>query len=346
MSEGNHRLFRLRFLRGVVVVCALILACAAARAVTLEEVAAVYAKQLELLQPYRLRYKETITWPQDDGTDKVNTRVVELLVDKLRYKESIWTESGPEGQLVPDSTVTDNGTERRHISHGGRGIGQIMSPYSAQGIHLDMIWTPLALAGLLDSSVFEAQGDRSLVAGPSDIRALALKPDSALLANPETLDGKQAYVLEWPKSKQHPKVRLWLSADEKLSLLKGELYLPNAKGEYLLRSRTINRDFSEVRPGLFLPTQSEIQFPGIEAPPSTHQYEFVSIDIAVPVTDQDFLLEFSDGMLVNRRFTWGEKDLFIENWIYEKLRILVGVCLLIMAGTVGFVVYRSLRKVR
>ncbi|MCC6694548.1 MAG: hypothetical protein IT365_02855 [Candidatus Hydrogenedentes bacterium] len=348
MSEGNHKLFRLKFLRCVVVVCALILACATARAVTLEEVAAVYAKQLDLLQPYRLRYKETITRPQNDGTDKTVTLVVELLVDKLRYRKSVWSETGPEGQLEPVTTESDNGTEWRSISHGGRGIGQIVSPRPASQIHSEMYSSPLALAGLLDNSLFEAQGDRLYSADPTDVRTLALQPEAALLASPEMLDGKQAYVIEYPKSNPHPQFRIWVSADEKLSLLKSEAYLPSRNGDYVLLTRTINRDFTEVCPGLFLPKQSEFQALGFEgqAPPSTQQFELVSIDVAVPVTDQDFLLEFSDGMIVQRIFTWGDKNWSIDNGFYQTLRILVGVCLLIMVGTVGFVVYRSLRKVR
>jgi hypothetical protein len=347
----NSGYMRHRILRCIVAACVLIPICATASAVTLEEVAAAYGKQLEQLQPYRLRYKTIETIRQDDGTDKVVTRVVEILVEKLRYRKSVWTETAPEGQLIPDLIETDNGAERRLIwypTSGGRGLGQIMSPQSASEIHSEMHYSSLALAGLLDSSIFNVKENGSLSVEPTDVRALVLHQEAVLLADPGTLDGKQAYVIEYPKSAPHPGRRLWLSADERLSLLKCEAYLPNAARENVPLTRTINRDFSEVRPGLFLPKRSEFQVLGIEGqlPPSTKQFEFVSIDIAVPVTDGDFLLEFPDNIHVLRNFSWGERRWSIENATFQKVQIIIGICLLIMVATIGFVIFRSLRRVR
>ena len=339
-------------LRCILVLFLLVPICFSASPLTPEEIAAAYSEKLDLLQPYRVRYKVTNTTESEDGTDKVLTRVIEILVDSPKYRKSVWTETTPGGQLVHVLTEIDNGAEQRNIRYstsGRPGSGQILSPQPDSAIYDQLVYSPIGLAGLHDSSSVYTPGSGSGFPLMTDIRALALEPDAVLHTESETLDGAEAYVIEWPKTAPRPDQRWWLSADGNLSLLKYESYRLDTAGEYVTLTRSTNRDFGEILPGLYVPKRSEFQRLAFDPqlPPQTIALELISIDLAVPVKDSDFLLEFPEDIHVLRTvFSWREHRWSVENATFEKARIIVSIGFLVMFAALVILVFRSRRGAR
>jgi hypothetical protein len=236
-----------------------------------------------------------------------------------------------------------------YSTSGGRGLGQILAAQAAFTIYNELAFTPIGLAGLHDSSTYFDPGDGGALPFMTDVRALAREPNAVLQVDPVDLNGEQAYVIEWPGNLPHPMHRVWLSAEKNLCLLKCEVYRLNNTGEYAVLTRSVNSDFEEVKPRLYLPKRSTFQALGIEGqtPGQTKELELVSVDLAVPVNEDHFLLDFPEDIHVLRTvFSWGDHKLTVENATFEKIRIFIAVGFLIMLAAIVIFVFRSRRGVR
>jgi hypothetical protein len=295
-------------LRWLIALCTLLLSMNA-WALTLEDVAQVYQQKQETLGTYRLKYREEWEATESDGSMLPVRNVVVLLTDGVRFRKEWMPEVSPDGTPRSIYTTVWDGEDHRRLSSNEAGrlySGSVLEPLSPSQAYSANNFSPVNLAGLHDSSSYWQPGAGGLQPFMTDIRALARDPESRLLPEQVQLDGEKAYVIEQGEANA-VRLRVWLSAEKNLNLLKYESYIHDQSGNWTPMHSVTNSEYSEVEPGLWLPGKSESRNlnekwaadnPGII---QLQTFEFLSLETQVQTTDDDFRIAFPPGLMINNQ---------------------------------------------
>jgi hypothetical protein len=319
-----------------------------ASALTLEEIEVAYAKKIEQLGAYQLRYAKRIEDKKSGVITSAHRYVHYLISSEIGYRLETSIVKDAQKPPVPFHTKTDNQHRFRVLSFTNDGkphMGTIRPASSPSSAYDQIMFTPIGLAGLHDSSPFFTVGTGNTYM--SDIRALAQDPQAVLSKEPVTLQGEKAYLVEWPADAPHPTYRFWLSTTKNLALLKCESYILNNSGVYEMLVQTTNEDFVEITSGLFLPRKSEFRRPERqELSAQVMTIEAISFDLNIAASPDDFSVYFPDGTHVNNR-TIGIKyrEGGMLSLVANNVGDLVGaVCLIVVVLVLVFFITFVFRK--
>jgi len=304
--------------------CAFLLfASNAAVAVTKEEIASAYNDKLEWLNTYRLQYTEHKTSFNADGDVTMeNDRAYEYLSKGEKVARFEWViDSAGES---PQQTLKDVQNERQKgklwYSSGNPSIAEIDLSRADEERVTHGAHTPIAYSGLHNGRIAQ-DGQPSDSAASRDLR-LFLEGDSVHILLETQRVGNYVCVVAEKRDKQgRPKIRHWLSPDMQYALCKTEIYNNSENEDPLVRMRILNADFSEIEPGLFIPSATEVEsyFPEYDMRLGYKStYLLTSMECNPDLPDSFFDLEIPNGVLVRDRSIGKEYVIGTPDSAHEK----------------------------
>lgn len=268
---------------------------------TLEQIVRIYEQKIEKLGAYQVRYYKNIEDTRSGRIVSEHHYAEQVLASESGYRFEVSILNAPGSEPVPLTFQTNDKDQFRSLSFTSKGapntaaIKPANRPFEAWD---KILYSPIGLAGLHDSSRCTAPGDSGTFS--NDIAALARHPRSRLVEEPVMLGDEKAYLIEWPAGVPHPSKRAWLSADKNFALLRYESYDPDESGKYQTLTQEINTDFVEVTPGLFLPRKSEFRCAeDSQIPAQVISITAISYDLGIQISPEDIRLTFPDGVRVD-----------------------------------------------
>ena len=233
------------------------ISCSAmAQPLSLESITSAYDHKVERLGCYELQYKEELIQIQPDVAEQTTERWVTLLVDGLKFRREV-VGVGPQVSTEQIPLIETYDLEQFRSMCGKSGL---IRPMSTADAYNQGLYTPVALAGLHDSSSFYTPDPTDGVCvSPMDMRAFLRAPETTLFSETVRLNNEEACVLEYQKVEGSPLIRVWLSIEKNFTLLKAETSMQNRNGESVVVTHMVNSDFEEVAPGLYIPHEAEFR---------------------------------------------------------------------------------------
>jgi len=273
-------------------------------AMDLEELAAVYNNYQSQLESYRVYYTTTRQTSSPEGEDQ-GTYV-------KRYEH--YGKDGLFGErmymVIPDqeeklhSWSAYDGQRLRRIFYGGDGKPSMgfIEALDFQTAYERNCGSALAQIGLQSGRMKDDQGRFVRGSEMTDVLSLLADPGAEILPELEVLDGHPCHVVRLGNY-----FKAWFAKDLGCSLLRRESYIVQPDGEPIIAYRVVCEDHTEVKPGLFIPLRIT-QDVGKATAKRLGSYNIIiyaidNIEFNPPLSDEDFVIDFPDGLLIEHTAT-------------------------------------------